>query len=343
MSYPSRRDVLRIGVGALAGVGLGSRATAAPEKSDLVLYGPPKKYRLTHRGVVTGGTVPLVSLEIWLPVPQNQPEQEVGKVTVDPRVPLVRDTTGQALVARRYSNTRLPGPDKTWSLEISYEIACRAVRANWPAIGRAQASDYRKDRQFELFTRPEKYLETELPEIVEQAKKLRSQYRQLLSFVRAAYDWVLQRTEYKLIDGLGGAAYCLKNGHGECGDYSALLVAVCRAAGVPARPVSGFWADKTNGWHVWAEFMLPGGQWLPVDASVGDQNRLNRQWYFGSSDSRRVAVCKTLRVELTGKRLGQMKSDFLQSGCCWWRVRGGRPKARKPTVKFTVEGRPVGR
>lgn len=342
MFHPTRRDVLRIGLGALAGAALRSPACAAADKSDLVLYGSPRKFTITHRGVVTGGTVPMSSLELWLPVPQSGPEQEVGEVKLEPKVPLVPDTTGQALVARRYATTGFPKENKTWSLEVTYEITCRFVRANWPAIRRALLPDYRRDDAYKLFTRREKYIETDLPEIAEQAKKLRAEHRHPVSLVQAAYDWVLERTEYKLIEGIGGAGYCLKEGHGECGDYSALLVAVCRAAGVPARPVAGFWADKTDGWHVWAEFMLPGGEWLPVDASIGDQNRFSRQHCFGSTDNRRVAACKTLDVELTGKPLGQMKSDFLQSGCVWWYSHNLKPNARKPTVTFTVEGRPVG-
>lgn len=340
MPRTTRRDLLRFGLGALAASALPARTRAAPAKSNLVLYGKPRKYAITHRGLVTGSEVVLRSLELWLPVPQSQPEQEVGEVKTRPKVRLVVDTTGQALVARRYATTGLPGPDKTWSLEVSYEITCRQARANWPAIGQARLPDYRKDRNYELFTRPEKYIQTELPEIAEQARKLRAAHRHPVELARAAYLWVLGRTKYQLIDGIGGAAYCLNSGHGECGDYSALLVALCRAAGVPARPVAGFWADKTDGWHVWAEFMLPGGEWIPVDASVGDQSWLNRQHYFGSTDSRRVGVSKTMDIELTGKDVGQMKADFLQSGCYWWHTSNLRPGARKPTVKLTVEGRP---
>ena len=149
---------------------------------------------------------------------------------------------------------------------------------------------------------------------------------------------MLDRTSYKLIGGLGGAAYCLRKGHGECGDYSALFVALCRAAGIPARPVTGFWANKTNSWHVWAEFMLPTGEWIPVDCSLGDQNEKNRDYYFGSLDNRRVALCKTYDVALPEARVGRKEIDFLQVGAWWWHA---SRTGKRPTAKFTVHGRPA--
>lgn len=330
-----------LGLGTVAGVLAPIRARAAPENGKLIRYAAPRKYRISHRGVVTGGAVPLSSLEMWLPVPQNQPEQEVSEVTTRPKVELVPDVTGQAVVARRRATSGLPASGKTWSLEVSYEITCRQPRADWRAIRQTGMPDYRKDERYQMLTRPEKYLETEMAPIADQAARLRSQYHHPVELARAAYLWVLERTEYKLVDGVGGAAFCMKNGHGECGDYSALLVAVLRAAGIPARPVPGFWADQTNGWHVWAEFMLPTGDWLPVDAQVGDRNLWNRHHYFGSSDNRRVAVCKTMAIELTGRKVGQMKADFLQAGAFWWYSRNARPGARKPSATFTVEGQRV--
>lgn len=341
MPRSTRRGFLRLALGLAAGASAGPAVRAAPKAPPLVEYGSPRTYAIVHRAVMTMGSVLPASLEIWLPVPQNQPEQDVGEVAVKPKVKLVPDVTGQALVAKRYASAGLPGADGTWSLELSYELTCRQIAANWPALRAAVLPPYRQDRQYELWTRPEKYIETRDPDIAAQAGRLKDRYHDPLSLARAAYDWVLQKVEYKLIDGVGGAVYCLKNGHGECGDYSALFVALLRAAGVPARTVAGFYADRIDAWHVWAEFMLPGGEWLPVDPSLGDQNARNREYFFGSLDNRRVAACKTMDVELVGKHPGQTKADFLQAGCMWWTTKNLPANARRPEVKLSVEGRPA--
>ncbi len=340
----SRRDLLRLGVGAAAAAAAAAAIPSGAQprgSSRLVRHVRPRRFAITHRAIVTNGNLPLRSLEIWLPVPKNQTEQDVGEVTVRPKAPLVADVTGQALVATRYATTGLPGPNGTWSLEVSYEITCRQVLTDHKALRAAQLPAYARNREYELFTRPEKYVETKLPAIVEQARKIQARHKHPASLARAAYDWVLEKMTYKLIDGVGGAGYCLKNGHGECGDYSALLVALLRAAGVPARTVAGFFADRTDGWHVWAEFLLPTGEWIPVDASLGDENPIHRQFYFGSLDNRRVAVAKTMDVELADKRPGQTRADFLQAGCFWWTAHRMPKDSRPPSVRLTVEGRPV--
>ena len=247
-----------------------------------------------------------------------------------------RDTTGTAAVARLRVLRDLPGDEKSISLKATYRLTSRAV-----VVDRAVPADYpykpyRKDTTYAVYTRREKFIETDLPEIVEQAKQIKGQRRSAVKIAREAYDWVLDRTEYKLLDHVSGAGYCLREGHGECGEYSALFVALCRAAGVPARPVTGFWADKTDSWHVWAEFMLPTGEWISIDCSIGDKSEKKREYYFGGLDNRRVALCKTFDVALPKAQAGQKNVDFLQVGCWWWRA---SQVDTPPSAKFTAGGR----
>lgn len=62
---------------------------------------------------------------------------------------------------------------------------------------------------------------------------------------------------------------------GVCRDLAATYVSLLRAAGVPARLVSGYLAGEVNGFHAWVEFYggdRPGnpGPWVPVDVSPID-------------------------------------------------------------------------
>ncbi|WP_199200500.1 transglutaminase-like domain-containing protein [Alkalicaulis satelles] len=65
-----------------------------------------------------------------------------------------------------------------------------------------------------------------------------------------------------------GAAVSLGRRWGDCGEYAFLFVALCRASGIPARPVFGMiiapWM-KTP--HAWAE-AWNGKGWLPVDPNL---------------------------------------------------------------------------
>lgn len=74
----------------------------------------------------------------------------------------------------------------------------------------------------------------------------------------------------------------LSEGHGVCQDYAHLAVALCRASGIPARYVSGYFfaaADASEldasvtevevQTHAWFEASIPGWGWLPLDPTNG--------------------------------------------------------------------------
>jgi tetratricopeptide (TPR) repeat protein len=58
----------------------------------------------------------------------------------------------------------------------------------------------------------------------------------------------------------------VKRGHAECRGYTMLFAALCRAAGVPARPVWGLlFLPKGFDSHNWDEVYISGVGWVPVD------------------------------------------------------------------------------
>ena len=99
--------------------------------------------------------------------------------------------------------------------------------------------------------------------------------RSVLEKARAIYDWTcknMYRDETVKGCGIGDVRYLLKKRPGgKCTDIHSAFVALCRAAGVPAREIFGIrmckktTADITRWEHCWAEFYLPGYGWIPVD------------------------------------------------------------------------------
>ena len=69
--------------------------------------------------------------------------------------------------------------------------------------------------------------------------------------------------DFKTVDDI------LERGHAECRGYTVLFVALCRAAGVPARPVWGVallpGSKPDYASHNWAEVYVSGAGWVPVD------------------------------------------------------------------------------
>ncbi|HEY7327662.1 MAG TPA: transglutaminase domain-containing protein [Gemmataceae bacterium] len=92
----------------------------------------------------------------------------------------------------------------------------------------------------------------------------------------------LTKLNFKLVDEI------VERGHAECRGYTMLFAAVCRAAGVPARPVWGvLFVDKTYKSHNWDEVYIAGVGWVPVDPQLPET--------FGWLPINRVRVFMDLR------------------------------------------------
>ena len=82
----------------------------------------------------------------------------------------------------------------------------------------------------------------------------------------ALFNWVTDNISYSFYyNTLYGAVGTLKAGTGNCCDHSNLMVALARAAGIPARYQQGY-CDFSDGWygHVWAQLYV-NGQWYYAD------------------------------------------------------------------------------
>jgi len=92
---------------------------------------------------------------------------------------------------------------------------------------------------------------------------------------RRIFNYVIDHIEYELAGGWNIAPTVLDRGNGSCSEYSFVYIAMCRAAGLPARfagsvVVRGDDACWDEVFHRWVEIYLPGFGWIPVDPSGGD-------------------------------------------------------------------------
>ena len=95
-----------------------------------------------------------------------------------------------------------------------------------------------------------------------------------LSAAHALMETVADMVAYKpgVTHAKTTAAEALAQGEGVCQDHAHILSAVARAAGIPARYVSGYLFADAEGEaheaaHAWAELHLPGLGWVGFDAA----------------------------------------------------------------------------
>lgn len=75
----------------------------------------------------------------------------------------------------------------------------------------------------------------------------------------------------------------LRDGEGDCSEHCVLFVALCRAAGIPARRCSGYVCLGTQwGAHAFAELWV--GAWVGADPTTGEVGSAARYLFFGYQD-----------------------------------------------------------
>lgn len=137
--------------------------------------------------------------------------------------------------------------------------------------------------------------------------------------------WVFEALEKDSLEVAEGSALdILAQRKGDCTEHALLFVALCRAAGIPARRCSG-WVCVGSDWggHAWAEAWV--GAWIGVDPTTGEVEPAARYLFFGHPDDPdsfpgvagarvdgRLALRSTA-LEEDGVRLGLDPGDPAQS------------------------------
>ena len=94
--------------------------------------------------------------------------------------------------------------------------------------------------------------------LLEVARDLQARHAWGVDLADAINDWVYGALTYQ--HGVTGvrttAIEALAAGHGVCQDYAHVMIAICRACGLPTRYVSGHLVGE-GGTHAWVEVLIP--------------------------------------------------------------------------------------
>ena len=136
----------------------------------------------------------------------------------------------------------------------------------------------------------------------------------------ALYDYVFHHMRYDKSGtgwGHGDALWACDSHHGNCTDFHSLFMALARSSGIPARFVIGFQipADSHQGqipgYHCWAEFYVPGPDWVPADISEAWLDQSKHDFFFGSLDANRVRFSMGRDLTLSPRQDGPPVNYFV--------------------------------
>lgn len=264
--------------------------------------------------------------QLWIPYPLSDRDQVIDKITV-------RGDYGESAV---YS-------DQVFSTPILYarwEKGSTNRKLTFSFHVRRQEVKRRQFPKIEAAWDPADFAQalapTSLGPIDGQVKVLADQITEgkegVLAKAKAIYDWICEnmyRDPTTVGCGPGNVCLLLETRGGKCTDIHSVFIALCRAAGVPAREVFGIRQGKkqeqdiTSWQHCWAEFYLPGYDWVPVDPAdvrkmmlkeklglSDSKTKYYRDYFWGGWDQYRVKLAMGRDLILTPPQYGPPLNTF---------------------------------
>ncbi|WP_234447908.1 transglutaminase-like domain-containing protein [Viridibacillus soli] len=150
------------------------------------------------------------------------------------------------------------------------------------------------------------------------AKEITYQQKNDNEKAHAIFHYIVDNYRYIYPPSSRGVNSFLEVKEGDCGEFSFLFTALCRALKIPARSVVGSWAYGKMNAHVWNEFFIEDKGWISVDTSMAylqkkrsfkffDSSLITLHWkkYFGGTEGQRVVFSKDTEIEL----LPEYKND----------------------------------
>ncbi|MFC2136522.1 transglutaminase family protein [Bacteroidota bacterium] len=245
----------------------------AREDDDLYKLENTRHAKMTFTHQVKGSGNGLIKeLDVYVAIPENLPQQIIEKIEFNPWYKTVTDKWDQKYAHFSHKNVEAGKPAEsimtveTKISDISYYIfpdRCGTL-ADIPADIKT------------TYTANDTKYQIDDPYIKELSKTIVGDETNPYWVARRIFDYVRNTLEYKLEGGWNVAPVVLQRGTGSCSEYSFSFIALCRAAGMPARYVGAFVvrgddASLDEVFHRWPEIYLPNYGWIPIDPQGGDK------------------------------------------------------------------------
>lgn len=288
--------------------------------SGSVLPASPPKARslaLEYTGLVQEIPAGTRQLDFWMPVPHDDPYQQITNLEVESthRYEMNTDALGNRII-----HLRLDHP-KAGKVQITLRFNAIRREHRQDLLRVAAGTVGAKAGGAERWLKPDRLVPLDdqirvwAREVVDAAHAKTD-----LGMARAIYNHVVATVKYDKSGkgwGRGDIYYACENRRGNCTDFHAIFIGYARALGIPARFSIGFPvpADRGSGqiagYHCWAEFYAKGIGWVPVDASEAAKDPSRREYFFGAHDENRVEFTRGRDLVLSPPQAGEPLNYFV--------------------------------
>jgi len=276
-----------------------------------------RSFHFDYKAVVKDVPAGARRLELWIPVPHDDPYQQIRNVRVYSPYPaeMTAGPDGNTIV---HIGVDQPKDEFTVaiSLDASRKEHVQSRLAGGPRLEHDETPEelaryLRPDRLVPLDNRIRRWARA----VVDEANA-----RTDVEIARAIYNHVIATVKYDKTGtgwGRGDIYYACEQRRGNCSDFHAIFIGYARGVGVPARFAIGFplpadrGEGRIEGYHCWAEFYAKGIGWVPVDASEAAKDPSRREYFFGAHDENRIELSKGRDVTLEPRQRGQDLNFFV--------------------------------
>jgi transglutaminase-like putative cysteine protease len=282
--------------------------------------GESRTMAVTYKGIVKDVPVATKRLRIWLPVPQESAMQKIRGLEfrgpVDPRI------TREARFGNALAYYEIDDPTATAQLAPGSKTVDWFATFSFTCVRREQVTDLAKvkeDGEEGDATAAEFLKADRLTVVDDRIRKIAAEVTKgkatTVERARAIYDYVSDHMTYDKSGtgwGKGDTNYACDVGRGNCTDFHALFMSICRASDIPAGFEIGLYApykrksdEKPGGYHCWSFFRVPGRAWVPVDISEADRDPARKDYFFGAHTSNRITLSVGRDLVLEPKQDGE--------------------------------------
>ncbi len=233
-----------------------------------------------RRAITNRGPGTLGEAHVYVAIPHSAPNQALDGEPAFVPAPkeTVTDQWGQKFAHFELKNLK---PGESLNLTMTVRATLFAVRhhidpnkvGGLRAIPREIKKKYLVDSSKFAIKHPS--IQQHLKEALQGEKRPYWMLRKIARYIQ-------DKMHYELAGGWNIAPTVIDRGSGSCSEYTFVFIAMCRAAGIPARYVGSLVVRGDNAstdevFHRWAEVYLPGYGWMPFDVQHGDKPSLEKQ------------------------------------------------------------------
>ncbi|NOY64487.1 MAG: transglutaminase domain-containing protein [Nitrospirae bacterium] len=241
-------------------------------------------------------------IDIWIPLPQTDKEQEVSSLVIDSPVKYSTEKSGQNWMIYLRADRFNEGD------RVNLHYTLRRKATGIVTIPDEIPQQYLKPSEWERW-------DSNITAFVD---RVAGKEKNPLRIGRLLYDAIIDRSTYvHEVCGRGVSTLFFEEKVGRCDEFHALFRSMMMYKGIPVRWEQGvalpypsqikkegeFEADCINA-HSWVRFYIGNGRWFPVDVSEAKRRPDLRDYYFGRLVPNRMKVSTGRGIMLSPKQQG---------------------------------------